>query len=185
MIAGCNKGLGKRGEERPTIVVDRARLSMHENRGRNDPPPEALGDHLVPETDAKNRQSVLGATHQVEADSRVGGNPRPRRDHRGTKAALENLVEEEKQNLYRVTEMSKGEAEKVLMARIEADLEHEKDVMVSRMVERAKEKAEDRARDILATAIQRMSAQHCQIAMKISACASFPTEPSGPGGPER
>lgn len=75
---------------------------------------------------------------------------------------LEALIEEEKNALYRVTQMSKGEAEKVLMERLERDLSHECDILLARKLERVKEQVEDRATDILATAIQRMSSTACQ-----------------------
>ncbi|MFQ5655745.1 MAG: Rnase Y domain-containing protein, partial [Planctomycetota bacterium] len=75
---------------------------------------------------------------------------------------LEQLVEEEKSALYRITEMSRDEAERILLERIEKDLEHEKDLMISRLLERVKEKAEERAQDILATSIQRCASQFCQ-----------------------
>lgn len=75
---------------------------------------------------------------------------------------LESLLEEEKNALYRASQMSKAEAEKVLMERLEKDLEHEQEVMVARMVDRVKDTCETRARDILATTIQRLASQQCQ-----------------------
>ena len=75
---------------------------------------------------------------------------------------LERLIDEEKSTLYRITEMSKDEAEKILLTRVESELEHEKDLMISRMVERVKETVEERSRDILATTVQRMASTYCQ-----------------------
>lgn len=75
---------------------------------------------------------------------------------------LDGLIEEEKNTLFRITQLSKAEAEKILMERIEKDLAHEQEILVTRMVDRVKEKAEERSRDILATTIQRLSSQQCQ-----------------------
>lgn len=75
---------------------------------------------------------------------------------------LKRLYEEEKQALYRITEMDKEAAEKLLLTRVEQDLEHEKETLVARFVERTKEQSEERAKDIIATAIQRYASAHCQ-----------------------
>lgn len=75
---------------------------------------------------------------------------------------LERLLEEEKQTLYRITELSKEEAQKLLLEKLEKDFEHEKETLIARAVERAKEGAESRARDILATCIQRLAPSYCQ-----------------------
>ncbi|MGE3165076.1 MAG: ribonuclease Y [Planctomycetota bacterium] len=77
-------------------------------------------------------------------------------------ASLDLLVEEQKSALYRVTQLSKADAEKMLMDRLEKELEHEQEVLISRMVERVKESAEERAKSILAASIQRLAAQQCQ-----------------------
>ncbi|MCI0650846.1 MAG: ribonuclease Y [Planctomycetes bacterium] len=100
----------------------------------------------------KERKLEQEEQHLHERDQR-------QRDLQGE---LEHLVEEEKKTLYRIAEMSKEEAEKVLLERLDRELEHEKDQLVSRMVERTKETVEARARDILATSIQRLASQHCQ-----------------------
>ncbi len=75
---------------------------------------------------------------------------------------LENAIEEEKKTLYRLSELSREEAERMLLERLDRDLEHEKDAMIARMLDRVKETSDMRARDILATTIQRMASQYCQ-----------------------
>lgn len=75
---------------------------------------------------------------------------------------LEQLIEEERNTLYRVTQMTKDEARKLVLERIESDLDHEKDVLIARMTERVKETAEQKAQSILASTIQRCASKYCQ-----------------------
>ncbi|MFN0060260.1 MAG: ribonuclease Y [Planctomycetota bacterium] len=75
---------------------------------------------------------------------------------------LENLIEEERNALFRITQMSRGDAEKLLLERMERDLDHEKDILVARAMERVKETVDDRAKNILATVIQRCASTYSQ-----------------------
>ena len=75
---------------------------------------------------------------------------------------IESLVDEEKQVLFRITELTREEAERLLLQKLEKDLEHEKETLIARAVERTKEMADTRARDILASCIQRMASSYCQ-----------------------
>ncbi len=83
-------------------------------------------------------------------------------ENRRKQVELEGFIEEERNTLYRITEMSRQEAERVLMDRIEKDLDHEKDVLISRMVARVKEQVDKKARSLLATTIQRYASKYCQ-----------------------
>src|ERR1041385_5072500 len=75
---------------------------------------------------------------------------------------VDRLIEEEKQVLYRITELSKEDAEKLLLQKLEKDFEHEKETLISRTVDRIKETSETRAKEILATCMQRMASSYCQ-----------------------
>ena len=75
---------------------------------------------------------------------------------------VERVIEEEKQTLFRLTELGKDEAERLLLQKLEREFEHEKDTLIARTVERIKETAEARSRDILATTMQRMASSYCQ-----------------------
>ena len=75
---------------------------------------------------------------------------------------VDRLIEEEKQVLYRITELSREDAEKLLLQKLEKDFEHEKETLINRTVERIKETAEGRSKEILATCIQRLSSSYCQ-----------------------
>jgi ribonuclease Y len=75
---------------------------------------------------------------------------------------VDRLIEEEKQVLYRITELSREEAEKLLLQKLEKDFDHERETLINRMVERVRESAETRSREILATCMQRIASGYCQ-----------------------
>ena len=113
------------------------------------------------EDSLERKMDLLGKKEQtLERDERTLENRE--KNLRGQQAELESVIEEEKKQLYRIAEMSKDEAERTLLERIETELEHEKETMVSRMVERVKDNAENRARDILASTVQRIASKYCQ-----------------------
>jgi ribonuclease Y len=75
---------------------------------------------------------------------------------------IEQLVEEEKQVLFRITELGKEEAERLLLQKLEKDFEHEKETLIARAMERVREVVDQRTKDILATSIQRLASSYCQ-----------------------
>ena len=75
---------------------------------------------------------------------------------------LEQVIEEEKANLYRVTNLNQDEAKKLLLQKLEQEFEHEQETMISNMLERIKETAETKGRSILATCIQRLASSYCR-----------------------
>ena len=75
---------------------------------------------------------------------------------------LEQVIDEEKQNLYRITNLNRDDAERMLLQKLEREFEHEKDTIIARMTERIQETSESRSREILATCIQRMASTYCQ-----------------------
>ncbi|NQT19881.1 MAG: ribonuclease Y [Planctomycetes bacterium] len=78
----------------------------------------------------------------------------------GKELELEKLLQEEKEQLHRVSGLSHEEAGQLLMKRIEDEMQHECDALVNKLVERAKESADRKAREIVATAVQRCAVDH-------------------------
>jgi len=76
-------------------------------------------------------------------------------------AELERLMEQEKINLHKISQLSRPEAQKLLLKRLENDLEKECAELVARKLSDARENAEREARKILGLAIQRYAADHC------------------------
>ena len=75
---------------------------------------------------------------------------------------LEQVIEEEKANLYRVTNLNQDEAKKLLLQKLEQEFEHEQETMLNNMLDRVKETAETKSREILATCIQRLASSYCR-----------------------
>jgi ribonuclease Y len=75
---------------------------------------------------------------------------------------VERLIEEEKQVLFRITDLGKEEAERLLLQKLERHFEHEKETIIARTMERVNETVTTRSREVLATCIQRMASSYCQ-----------------------
>ena len=73
---------------------------------------------------------------------------------------VEGILEQQKQTLTSLAGMTREEARTMLLEKIRADLEIEREGLVTRMLDRAKEEVEDKARTIVSTAIQRVAADH-------------------------
>ncbi|ODS33437.1 MAG: phosphohydrolase [Candidatus Scalindua rubra] len=71
---------------------------------------------------------------------------------------LENLIQEEKNTLFRISGLSVESAEKLLMSRLEKELEKECASVVERHIQKVKETAEKTAISIICTAVQRCTA---------------------------
>ncbi len=73
---------------------------------------------------------------------------------------LEALLEEEKAKLQKISNMSREEAKKVLLTRLQNEIKHEADLTVQKYVEEARLKADKEARKIVGMAIQKCAAEH-------------------------
>jgi len=58
---------------------------------------------------------------------------------------IERIYEDSRDQLQRISGLSREEAEKTLLKRLEQDLEHESDALVARMIERTQEQVEERS----------------------------------------
>jgi len=72
-------------------------------------------------------------------------------------AAVARQIEE----LQSISGMSRDEASRLLLSRLEKELEHEQAQLIQRFNERSRAEADRNAREIVVTAIQRVAANHC------------------------
>lgn len=84
---------------------------------------------------------------------------------RKKEAQLDKIIEEEREVLHKVSSLSREEAERLLLERLERELDHETSMLIAKRIEQAREEAGHEARKILATAIQRVAAEHTQEAV--------------------
>ncbi|MBN1522404.1 MAG: ribonuclease Y [Candidatus Aureabacteria bacterium] len=73
---------------------------------------------------------------------------------------LDLVISEEKNNLHRISGLSKDEAKKELLQMIESDVKMEAAAIINRAEQEAKETAEKKARNIISLAIQRCAVDH-------------------------
>ncbi len=78
----------------------------------------------------------------------------------GREKELENLINREKDTLFSLSNLSRDEAIKMLLDRLEGEVQRETDQMIRRYIERAKEQAEEKAREIVVEAIGRCAVEH-------------------------
>jgi ribonuclease Y len=84
-----------------------------------------------------------------------------RKEHLEAKITdAETLVRQEMQKLHEITGLSRDEAEKVLLERLDHELADEVALRIQKHEERIKAVSEEKARRILATAINRYAAEH-------------------------
>lgn len=76
------------------------------------------------------------------------------------KLELEKFIEEENRTLLRISNMSKEEAEKLLLSRLEKEMDIKCSELIAKKVTEAKENAEQTAVSLISTAIQRCAATH-------------------------
>ena len=73
---------------------------------------------------------------------------------------VERAVQQARDELQRVAAMTRDEARKAIMARVETEVHAEMGVLIRRMQEKAKEQAEREAKKIVAQAIERFASGH-------------------------
>ena len=73
---------------------------------------------------------------------------------------FQKLLQEEKEQLYKVANLTREEATDTLLKRLEVEMQHECDTLVNKMIEAAKETADRKAKEIVATAVQRCAVDH-------------------------
>ncbi len=73
---------------------------------------------------------------------------------------IDEIIKEERARLHEITGLSRGDAEKMLLALIEKEVTAETEALIQKMKERVKDESEKHSRHILTTTIQRLAAVH-------------------------
>ena len=87
---------------------------------------------------------------------------------------LQQILQEEKANLERISLLSEEEAKKLLLERIEQELQEKKAILTKRMEDDIKESAEKKAQEIISFAIQRIAMD--QVVETTAAVVSLPSD---------
>ena len=81
---------------------------------------------------------------------------------------LDSLIQQQKNQLLKITSMDMEDARQLLLTRLEDECEHEMNEVIQRKVEETKETSEDKSREIISTAIQRYAAeQTCEVSVSM------------------
>lgn len=73
---------------------------------------------------------------------------------------LARMIQQEKESLHKISNLSREEARSILLSRIDEELIHEKATRIRSMEEEVKETSDKKARELLAVAIQRCASDH-------------------------
>jgi ribonuclease Y len=73
---------------------------------------------------------------------------------------LGKLIQQEKEQLHKISNLSRDEAKNMLLSRIDEEIVHEKATRIRQMEEDIRESADKKAREILSIAIQRCASDH-------------------------
>lgn len=92
-----------------------------------------------------------------EAEERIAGVEEELRQQR---AELASVIEQERQELLRVSRLSQDQAREMCLKRIEQDVEREAGQLVERILGEAQDNAREQSRKIVIEAIQRYAAEH-------------------------
>jgi len=77
----------------------------------------------------------------------------------GKEKQLDQLLEEERQKLLQITNLSPESAREMLLRRIEDECRHDAGALIQRITEQAQEEAKEKSRQIILQAIQRYAAE--------------------------
>ena len=73
---------------------------------------------------------------------------------------LDQMVADEKRQLFKISGLGANEARAILLERMEAEVQHEAAALIQRATEQAQETSDQKARQILATTIQRLASEY-------------------------
>jgi ribonuclease Y len=106
------------------------------------------------ETNLDRKVAVLDKKEQA-LDQKITAVDQQQQDLRQARGELQRLVDEENRKLQDLAKMTREEAQKALMSRMEKELHGEVGALIRHMQEQAKETAEREAKKIVVQAIQR------------------------------
>jgi len=160
-IAAKEEYLRLREQRESELSAGRAELREQEKRLSK------REDNLERKVDVLNKKE-----HYIESLER--NLALKRKEINTQQAELERLIEQEKISLHKISCLSRGDAEQLLLQRLETELQKECAEMVSRYVADARETCERQGRRILGIAIQRYAADHC--AESVVASVDLPSD---------
>ena len=119
-----------------------------------------LDKRLMQREENLDRRIDILDKKEKEIESKIRGLTDKEKQIKHKDDELEQLLEEEKERLQKVSGMTVDEAKRILLKRLENDVKQEAAYMVKRLEEEAKETADKEARKIIGLSIQRCATDH-------------------------
>jgi len=119
-----------------------------------------LEKRLVKREDALERKAESTTKRERYIENLEGDLAKRQQSISAKEGELNELLDKEKDALYRISGMSPQEARAQLFERLEQELDHEAAALIERKLEQTREVSEQKAREIISTAIQRCAVEH-------------------------
>ncbi|MCM8765774.1 MAG: ribonuclease Y [Candidatus Omnitrophica bacterium] len=113
----------------------------------------------VKEENLERRLELL-EKKEKEIQTRLEGISRQEELLKNRENQLAQLINEEKERLQKISSLSPEEAKKILLARLNEELDMEKATLIKKMEEELHQQADKKAKEIISMAIQRCAAEH-------------------------
>jgi ribonuclease Y len=120
----------------------------------------ALEKRLIQREENIDRKVDLLEKREKELNEKFRGLEHKEKDLGEKGKELEKLIFEEKEKLQKISGMSRDEARRILLKRMEEELNLESANLIRRVQEETKEKADKEARKIVGLAIQKCAVEH-------------------------
>src|SRR5688572_3341767 len=117
-------------------------------------------NRLLKKEDVIEKRSEGIAAKEKSVETRGRDLEKKERDLLERDKEIAKTLEEEKQTLHRIAGMTRDEAVKLLMDKLEPELERDKAELIRKRLDSAKENAEAEAKRVITMAIQRFAASH-------------------------
>ncbi|HVR85727.1 MAG TPA: ribonuclease Y [Planctomycetota bacterium] len=136
-----------RDEAEKQIREERNELRQYENR-------------VTKKEDVIDKRADELQRREQSVDARSKNIDRKETEVTGKEREVTKIIEEEKVTLHRIAGLTKEDAVKLLLDKLEPELEKEKADLIKKRLDSAKENAEGEARRVISMAIQRFAASH-------------------------
>jgi ribonuclease Y len=117
-------------------------------------------NRLLKKEDVIEKRSEALAAKERSVETRARDFDKKERELNERETEITKTLEEEKKTLHQIAGMSREEAVKLLMDKLEPELERDKAELIRKRLDFAKENAEVEAKRVITMAIQRFAASH-------------------------
>ena len=145
-------------EGQQELIARREAFEKETNQVRNEL--KETERRLTKREDNLDRKLDALGTKEKHLDQQAEQIEQARAEIAGKSEQLDKLLDDQRQTLLRITNLSEDEARRIVLERIEREVQHEAGQIVQRELEKAEEDAKDNAQKITIQAIQRYAAEH-------------------------